>query len=165
MSRFIAIDPSTTFTGWAVFQDEGLVAWGKIDTRKVAYADRFVQIVAGIAAAYMQYRFQEIAIEDVKFAWHGKNRNRNIAGLQIAYRSLKDYAATSDFPFTAHNPATWKNAVVGAYAASKDTTKENVCFRFPGLPRDLTDHEYDAIAIGVYHAGLRKLEAMEGGSN
>ena len=46
MNRFIAIDPSTTFTGWAVFQGEGLVAWGVVDTRKVAYADRFARIVA-----------------------------------------------------------------------------------------------------------------------
>lgn len=162
--RFIAIDPSSTFTGWAVFQDEGLVAWGKIDTRKVEYSFRFQFIVNELIHLVQQYNFQEIALEDVKFAWHSKNRNRNIAGLQIVFRSIQEWAKKSGLGLAAHNPATWKNAVVGAYAASKETTKENVCFRFPGLPRDLTDHEYDAIAIGVYHAGLRKLEAMERGT-
>jgi Holliday junction resolvasome RuvABC endonuclease subunit len=160
MNRFIAIDPSTTFTGWAVFQDEGLVAWGVIDTRKDAYADRFVKIVAGIALAYTQYRFQEIVVEDVKFAWGGSNRNRNIAGLQAVFRSLKDYATTSNFPFTAYNPATWKNSVVGDSHASKATTKANICWRFPGLPRNLTEHEYDAVGIGVYHGGILKLETL-----
>lgn len=93
--RFIAIDPSTTWTGWAVFHGQGLVSWGVVDTRKVPFADRFPRIVAGIAEAYMNYRFQEIVIEDVKFAWGGSNRNRNIAGLQTVFRSLKDYATTS----------------------------------------------------------------------
>jgi Holliday junction resolvasome RuvABC endonuclease subunit len=158
--RFISIDPSSTVTGWAIFQGESLITWGKIDVAKVEYGSRFARIVSGIAEAYMNYRFEAIVIEDVRFAWHSKNRNRNIAGLQVAYKSIQDYAKTSGFPITAINPATWKNAVVGHRAASKEITKNNIRLRFQSIPDDLTSHEYDAIAIGVYHAGVRKLEAM-----
>jgi len=166
MTRFIAIDPSTTFTGWAVFQDQGLIAWGKVDTRKTAYAERFPFIVGEISRRASQYGAREVVMEDVKFAWHSKNRNRNIAGLQIVFRSIQEWAKGMDYPLAAYNPATWKNAIVGSYRASKETTKNNIRYRFEGVPDDLTDHEYDAIAIGVYHGGLRFLEALtEGGSN
>lgn len=157
-TRFIAIDPSTTITGWSVFEDIKLVAWGRIDTRKVQYADRFRLIVAGIAEVYMKYRFDEIVIEDVSYAWHSKNRNRNIAGLQSVFRSIKDYAITSDFPLTAYNPATWKNSVVGAHTAPKEITKNNILLRFPRVPDNLTDHEYDAIGIGVHHGAIMAYE-------
>lgn len=158
--RFIAIDPSTTFTGCAVFQDDGLVAWGVIDTRKLQYAERFTSIIDELSRSAARYCIQEIAIEDVKYAWHSKHRNRNISGLQAVFRSIEDWAKGSGFVLTAYNPASWKNAVVGHRAASKETTKENIRLRFPGLFGDLTDHEYDAIAIGLFHAGLKRLERM-----
>jgi len=161
MTRFIAIDPSTTFTGWAVFQDQGLIAWGKIDSRKIPYADRFPFIIGELSRRVSQYGAREVAIEDVKFAWHSKNRNRNIAGLQVVFRSIQEWAKGMGYPLAPYNPATWKNAVVGAVAAPKEITKNNIRYRFPAVPDDLTDHEYDAIAIGVYHGGLRFREALE----
>jgi len=159
-NRFISLDPSTTFTGWAVFQDEGLVAWGVIDTRKLPIDQRFHTIVAHISERASEYGAQEIAIEDVKFAWQGKNRNRNIAGLQIVFRSIQDWAKTVGFPLVAYNPASWKNAVVGYVHASKEDTKLNILLRFPRIPDKLTEHEYDAIGIGVYHAGNLKYNSM-----
>ena len=166
MPRFIAIDPSSTFTGWAVFQDQALVAWGNIDARKAEYAGRFQYIIDELTAACLRYGVREVAIEDVKFAWHSKNRYRNIAGLQIVFRSIKEWANTVNLPLTAYNPATWKNAVVGSFAlrmvtgTTKEKTKENILWRFPNLPDNLAEHVYDAIAIGVYHGGLRYLEAL-----
>ena len=160
MTRFISIDPSTTVTGWAVFQDQGLVAWGKVDTRKTAYAERFPFIVGEISRRASQYGVREVVMEDVRFAWRSKFRMRNIAGLQIVFRSIQQWAKEKDYPVTAYNPAAWKNAVVGAVAAPKEITKNNIRYRFPAVPDDLTDHEYDAIAIGVYHGALRFQEAL-----
>ena len=166
MSRFISVDPSSTFTGWAVFEGQGLVAWGKIDALKVEYSFRFQFIVNELIHLTQVYHLTEVAIEDVKTAWRSKYRVRNIAGLQIVFRSIQEWAKKAGLPLAAYNPATWKNAVVGAYTAPKEITKNNILFRFPNLPDDLTDHEYDAIAIGVYHGGLRYLEALaKGGSN
>lgn len=159
-TRFIAIDPSTTFTGWAVFQDLGLVAWGKIDARKISYAERFLFIINELKIPIFNYWIREIVIEDVKYAWHSKNRNRNISGLQVVFRSIKDFADKRGFPLTAVNPARWKNAVVGWNRASKQQTKDNILFRFPNLPGNLSEHEYDAIAIGIYYYEIKRLEEM-----
>ena len=102
MTRFISVDPSTTFTGWAVFQDEGLVAWGKIDLRNVEYSFRFQYVVNELIHLCQLYHFQEIAMEDVKVAWHSKNRYRNIAGLQIIFKSIKEWAKGVNLPLVAH---------------------------------------------------------------
>lgn len=163
MGRFIAIDPSSTVTGWAVFQDQGLVAWGNLDARKVEYSFRFHFIVNELGCLARTYGFQEIAIEDVKTAWHSKNRQRNIAGLQIVFMSIRKWTEARKIPLAAYNPATWKNAVVGHVHASKEITKNNIRYRFPAIPDDLTDHEYDAIGIGVYHGALRFQEALSKG--
>jgi len=163
MIRFIAIDPSSLVTGWAVFEDQGLIAWGKIDASKVEFSFRFQYIVNELIHLCQVYHFTELAVEDVKTAWHSTNRQRNIAGLQIVFTSIRKWAEKHRIPLAAYNPATWKNAVVGHVHASKETTKENACLRFPALPRDLSEHEYDAIAIGVYHSGLRFLEALAKG--
>lgn len=42
---FLAIDPSSTELGWAVFKDDTLKAWGGISTAKVKYDRRFMFIV------------------------------------------------------------------------------------------------------------------------
>ena len=160
MGRFIAIDPSSTVTGWAVFQDDSLVAWGNLDTEKVEYSYRFQFIINGLKRLVLKYGFQEIAVEDVSYAWRSKYRIRNIAGLQIVFTSIKKWAERHGLAMSAYNPATWKNAVVGHRAASKETTKNNIRYRFPRVPDGLSDHEYDAIAIGVYHGALQFQEAL-----
>ncbi len=163
MSRFIAIDPSTTWTGWAVFEDQGLVAWGHINTKGAPYADRFSFIIEELARACVQYGAREVVIEDVKFAWQSRTRNRNIAGLQVVFKSIQDWSKSIGLPITAHNPATWKNAVIGDSHASKDLTRASLLLRFQSLPSDLTEHEYDAVGIGVYHGGVRYLESLAKG--
>lgn len=154
MSRFIAIDPSTKVTGWAVFQDEGLVSWGKINVGQVQYSFRFQFVVNELIHLIQVYQFNDVVVEDVKFAWHSKNRPRQIAGLQVVFRSIQEWTKEYGIPFHAYNPATWKNSVVGAYTAPKEIVKNNIILRFPRIPQDLTEHEYDAIGIGVHHAAV-----------
>jgi Holliday junction resolvasome RuvABC endonuclease subunit len=152
--RFIAIDPSSTDTGWAVFENGNLIAWGTIKTGKLAYAERFSTIIRELDALAARYHFINVAIEETRYAWAGeKNRQRNISGLQAVFRSIQDWAKGKRMPFMAYNVVTWKNNIVGFTHAPKERVKENVCLRIDGLPRDLTEHEYDAIAIGLNHAG------------
>ena len=152
MNRILSIDPSSTFTGWAIFQDEKLVAWGKIKTDDLPTAVRFVRIVDELTRIGKEHGITQIAVEDVSYAWNSKNRNRNIAGLQIVFRSIKEMAKFNGWGFQSYNPGKWKNVVVGNASANKEITENNIRFRFPALPQGLTDHEIDAIAIGVCHA-------------
>lgn len=169
MSRLIAVDPSSTLSGWAVFDGLLLVAWGDIDLRSYPYAEKFLKFIEGLDMIRRHWNFQEVVMENVSFAWQSPNRTRNIAGLQVIFRSTKEWAAFHQFPFTAYNPATWKASVVGSVHATKDETAANIHLRFPGIKDQLSEHDYDAIGIGVYHTSLRFLESRadksKGGQN
>lgn len=154
--RFLALDPSSTVTGWAVFQDESLVAFGKIDTAKVEFSFRYQFIVNELSHLAQVYNFQEIAIEDTQFHWKG----RDIATLRVAYMSIKKWAERVKLPITKYNVSTWKANVIGNSKASKEMVQANISLRYQEVPADISEHEADAIAVGVYHAGLKKLEGM-----
>jgi crossover junction endodeoxyribonuclease RuvC len=156
IQRFIAIDPSSTNTGWAVFADENLIAWGTIKTEKMEYAERFNFIIHELDKLAARFAFTGVAIEDIKFAWASKNRPRNIAGLQVVFRVIKDWSVGRRLAFNPYNVARWKNNIVGNVHASKEQTMENVCLRLDNLPRTLNEHEYDAVAIGINHAVMLK---------
>jgi Holliday junction resolvasome RuvABC endonuclease subunit len=156
MTRFLALDPSSTVTGWAVFDDDRLVAWGKIDTKKVEYSFRFQFIVNELVKVRQEYAFQEVAAEETKFAWKG----RQIAALRIAFVSIQKWTERNKLPFRKYNVSSWKNSVLGNQHATKDDTAATVRMIFPRLPAGLGEHEVDAIGVGLYHAGILKLEGM-----
>jgi Holliday junction resolvasome RuvABC endonuclease subunit len=152
MIRFIAIDPSSTETGWAVFENDSLIAWGTIDTKKQIYVRRFNFIIEELERLALDYLINSVAIEETGFAW-GHARQRNIAGLQVVFKAIKEWAKSHKFTTNVYNVATWKNSIVGHVHATKEQTKNNVMMRIDSLPDNLNEHEYDAIAIGLYHAG------------
>ena len=158
-NRFIALDPSSTATGWAVFEGETLVAWGTIEVEKLRFSERLLVIQTTLDTLADRYGFRGVAAEEIKYAWAGGGRQRNIAGLQVVFRVIKEWATGRRFPFQAYNVATWKNNIVGNVHASKEQTQENVILRIDHLPRGLSEHEYDAIAIGLNHAVV--LENLE----
>jgi Holliday junction resolvasome RuvABC endonuclease subunit len=156
MPRFIAIDPASTVTGWAVFQDERLVAWGVIDSRRVEYAMTFQNVVNRLAELSKKYQFQEVAVEQaVRF------EGREIPALKVVCLAIKKWAEPwFKGHYFEYNVSTWKASVVANSKATKAEVAANVRLRFQQLPEDLTEHEYDAIAIGAHHAGVRRLEGM-----
>lgn len=152
--RFIALDPGSRFTGWAVFDGDGLVAWGRIVADKVEYSSRFQFIVNELGKLLDQFNFEEVAVEEaVRF------EGREIPALKVASLGIKKWAEGRRLPYSKYNVATWKASVVGNGHAGKEATARNILLRYPSLPADLSEHEYDAIAIGVYHAGILNLQA------
>ena len=61
--KILAIDPSSTELGWAVLNDDDLLAWGTISTRGVAYEDRYTHILNQLSHIGETHTFKEIACE------------------------------------------------------------------------------------------------------
>lgn len=85
--KFLAIDPSSTELGWAVFEDEGLVVWGGISTQNVAYNRRFMRIIGKLKKLLKLYDFKEIACEEA-----ARFQGRPAPELEIAVRSIVKWA-------------------------------------------------------------------------
>ncbi|MFA5429869.1 MAG: crossover junction endodeoxyribonuclease RuvC [Candidatus Omnitrophota bacterium] len=150
--RYIAIDPSSTDTGWSVFDAGRLVAWGVIKVGKLDYSERFSHIIGALDGLASQYNIAQVAIEETKFAWHSMNRQRNISGLQAVFRSISDWAKSRKIPLFAYNVTTWKKNATGYIHAPKERVAECMRIRFEGLPVKLSEHEYDSVGIGLAHA-------------
>ena len=153
--KFLAIDPSSTVLGWAIFQDESLQAWGTISTKKVAYDHRFMHIVGELRQLHTTYAFTEVACERaIRF------RGRSIPALEVAVTSIRKWAKMSKMPAAFYSPGSWKRTVTGTGAADKAAVARVVYLLYPQLPPDLSDHVTDAISIGQHHYGAKKLERM-----
>jgi Holliday junction resolvasome RuvABC endonuclease subunit len=155
MTRFLSLDPASTVSGWALFDGGGLIAWGKIDTKKVEYSFRYQFIINELNCLVQKYHFQEIAVETAP-RWKG----REIAALKVVFISVRKWAKQIKVPMSAYNVATWKTAVLGNCHYSKERTAETIRLILPGLPAGLGEHEFDAIGIGIHHAGEIKLRGM-----
>ena len=155
MSRFIAIDPASTISGWAVFQDEGLVTCGTIDARMVEYSFRPQCVINELIRLAHRYNFQEVVVEMAP-----RFKGTEPAALKVVVNSIKHWTRGLGLPFYQYNVSSWKKHVVGNYLATKEEVAANIYLRFPRLAQGLTQHVTDAIAIGVNHAGIRRLEGM-----
>mgnify|MGYP004657488929 CR=1 FL=1 len=65
MGKIIALDASTSCTGYAVFEDEQLVAYGKIKPKGDDWRDRIMDETLEIAALIREYHPRVIIAEDV----------------------------------------------------------------------------------------------------
>jgi len=156
--KFLAVDPSSTVLGWALFDNEDLAAWGIISTKGIAYDRRFMHIVGELKRLHTMYGFTEVACERA-IRFYGKR----IPALEVAVTSIKKWAEMSKLKISFYSPAEWKRSVAGTGRADKAAVAGASHLVYPQLPRDITDHETDAIGIGQHHYGVGKLLRMARG--
>ncbi len=64
--RVLALDDSTTITGWAVFDDEELVGYGKIEMTQKTPLERIAGVKQWMLSMLMKWRPDVVAIEDIQ---------------------------------------------------------------------------------------------------
>ena len=64
--RVLALDDSTTITGWAVFDDEELVGYGKIEMTQKTPLERISGVKQWMFSMLMKWRPDVVAIEDIQ---------------------------------------------------------------------------------------------------
>ena len=158
--RVLSVDPSSTNLGWAVLDDDSLIAHGVISTKKVVYERRYLHITDELMKLRKEYSFDEVACERA-IRFEGKR----IPALEVAVKAIEKWAERRKWvdhplPIYFYSPSEWKRSVAGAGNADKAAVARCVCLIYPQLPEDVSDHETDAIAIGQHHLGVRRLELM-----
>ena len=160
--KFLAVDPSSTVLGWAVFLDDALLSWGIINTLKEPYDHRFMYIVGELQKLRELHGFTEVACERaIRFA------GRRIPALEVAVISIRKWAEMRKMRIDFYSPAEWKKSVTGNGSAGKQDVAKAIylAFSYLAFPRGssgLSEHITDAIGIGQHHYGVRKLERMAG---
>jgi len=142
MTRFLALDPSSTITGYAIF-DNGLLTYGTISTKGTPYPQRFVRLESDLEMLLNKYKFTEVCIEGGSY---GKYK---VSELQVAIKTIKKWCMNRQLGFRDYAPKHIKKAVTGNGNASKDDVAKVVHREW--IIGEATSHETDAIAVGMTH--------------
>jgi len=158
--KFIAIDPSSTLLGWAVFEYDELLSYGQIDARKADYERRYLFITDELSNIWKDNYITEVAMEETF-----QNPKLNTAALKVAEMTIRKWAERRGMTVTLYHPSTWKASVVGHGGADKDMTGRTVWLHYGEIFKrdgiEPSEHTIDAIGIGIYHAGIRRWEDMK----
>lgn len=156
MTRFLALDPSSRETGWAVFDGEKLLAFGVVPVMKGTYGQRFSYLEHDLGQLLVRYAFAELAYEG------GSWGRFKVPALQVAIMTIRSWCREHKIMFYEYAPTAIKRGVTGSGKASKQEMARVIALQWC-VAEDLPQHVYDAIAVGQVHIGWQKLKRMEVG--
>lgn len=154
---FLAIDPGSVKVGIAVFNGSRLLYYEAYDFEKTDYARRPAALWDALEALAREYRLEEVAIEAATRRRAESGFIVNIPELEVSCTLIKKWAASHKLEYRQYNASSWRKGFAGNHQADKAEVARVVALMWPKLPR-LPDHVTDAIGIGVYHEGVRRIE-------
>lgn len=156
MYKLIAIDPSSTVLGYAILAGNGhLIDFGEIRANRVEYCRRTLYVTQELDRLREEYGISDIACERaIRF------KGRRIPALEVSVKNIETWARSRKIPIALYSPSEWKLSVIGHGGASKDEVMRIICLQWRNPDKPITTHSADAIAIGLHHAGIRRLERM-----
>lgn len=149
--NILAIDQSTSSSGFAIFQGKNLIQSGIYKPKGELYI-RIHQTKEYIRELMSNNDIKYVFIEDIQYQ---KNQRtyKVLAGLQYV---IIDLLIEENIPFEIVPPARWKawNQIGGKRRKEQKENAKRKCQEIFG--REFKEDEADAIMIGLY--GLKKLE-------
>lgn len=157
MTRFLALDPSSRETGWAVFDGEKLLAFGVVPVMKGTYGQRFSYLEHDLGQLLVRYAFAELAYEG------GSWGRFKVPALQVAIQTIRSWCREHKIMFYEYAPTAIKRGVTGNGRATKDEVARVIYLQFPEISPGLPSHVTDAIGVGICHLGWHRMREAERG--
>ncbi|KAA6225061.1 MULTISPECIES: crossover junction endodeoxyribonuclease RuvC [unclassified Campylobacter] len=154
--KILGIDPGSRFCGYAIIEANKnknlLLEAGLIKIKPSTLQYQITELCEGLDLIFKQYHFDEVAIEDIFFAYNP----RSVLKLAQFRGALSLKILQMHGEFSEYTPLQVKKAITGKAKASK----EQVAFmvkRLLGIQKDIKPLDItDAIAVALTHcANLR----------
>ena len=146
--RILALDQSTHITGYAIFDDEKLIQYGKFDVDgEIGY--RLQTIRNKVASLIQEYEIEQLIFEDIQMQNNVVNNVQTFKLLAMVLGILIDQATASKLPYELVLASSWKSSlgVKGPNRpAQKRAAQAWVIDTYAIKP---TQDECDAICIGA----------------
>lgn len=163
--RVLGIDPGSRITGYGLVEQQGSrlvhVDNGAIFTDSAAdFPGRLKQIFDGLLAVIVEYRPDEVAVENIFFATNAQSALK----LGQARGAAIVAAVHSGLRVSEYTALQVKQAVVGQGRAEKEQVQK-MLKALLGLPETAQADASDALAVAICHINSRGLARMSAPSS
>ena len=144
--RTIALDNATHITGWAIFDDNELVSYGKYTTKTTETSDRILEMGDWLTNLLYKWEPNTIILEDIQ-------QQNNVTTFKVLAKLqgvLEYISKKNDVEYYIISPATWKsyNKVQGRTRVDQKKSAQLIVTQLYGM--QATQDESDAILLGKY---------------
>lgn len=146
--KILALDQSTSKTGYALFIDNELKSYGIIRPSKTLSNDNKISMLIRLSKFIKEENPDLILIEDVymkKGPTFNINTHKILSNLQ---GMIISFCVLNNFEYEIIHPTTWKSRVVGKKKLSKEDTQIYLKNKYN---KTFKEDEADAVAIGLFH--------------
>lgn len=150
MRRLLALDQASHTTGWSVFLDDKLEAWGHFDVDDEVIGERLHKIREKVAQLIADYDINELAFEDIQLQNNVVNNVQTFKTLAEVFGVIWELAIMLEIPSTAVLAGTWKSTL-GIAGKNRPEQKRNAqAFAQARYNIKCTQDEADALCIGTH---------------
>ena len=144
--RIIALDNATHITGWAVFDNNQLVSYGKYTTRDKDTSERIVEMGDWLSNLLLKWEPNTIILEDIQ-------QQNNVSTFKVLAKLqgvLEYISKKNGVEYYIISPATWKHnaQVQGRTRVDQKRSAQLIVNKLYGV--QATQDECDAILLGKY---------------
>lgn len=145
--KFLALDQSLSCTGWAVFEDNRLIAADIFSVSKTAPMDRrLLEIYKNLTDLYHEYEFEKIYFEDIQLQAGNALTYKHLAYAQAA---IILWCGHMNMDWSMSAPSHWRKILGGNFGRKRAEQKRHAIDLVEewyniDVPSDIAD----AICIG-----------------
>lgn len=148
MANILALDQASRTTGWAVFQEDKLVASGTFTVADDYFANRLVKIREKVDSLIQQYDINKVLLEDIQL--QGQTNNvTTYKALAEVLGVLEELCSERKIPHELVHSQTWKSSL-GIKGRDRATQKRNAqAYVAETYNKKVSQDESDSICLGA----------------
>lgn len=149
MDNILALDQATRISGFAIFQDNKLIKYGKIISPNKPLGQRFVYIKNKILSYIQEYNITKIVFEDIQLQNINNPKTfKTLAQLQGMIMTLLE---EQNIPYEIIGSVTWKSGLKIKGKRREEQKKNAQLYVLNNYNITATQDEADAICIGTHY--------------
>lgn len=156
--RILAFDQASITSGWAVFDGDALVKYGKWSSEGTHSTERIAKTKYWVASMIQKWNPDEVVFEDIQLQKFGEGNEAVLTFKKLAHLQgvLKNYCYENQILYSIVPSATWRAHVEikGKTRQDKKKSAQLKVKRFYDI--SVTQDEADAILIGQWAVGEHK---------
>lgn len=108
--RILGLDQSTHISGWALFEDNNLLAYGKWESKAEHTTTRISEVKSWLDHKIQETKPDEVILEDIQLQKFGQGEEAVLTYKKLAHLQgvLKNYLYENGIPYKIVFPSTWR---------------------------------------------------------